>query len=231
MCAHAKAKCLFQNGSTKCERCHRLKKECRPSPSVRGSGVKRKSGTKTARLEEKLDGLVSLLTAAPQTHVEQSQLPTRLDTLAALAQFGASPDSVDCQVPSPGQRVASKKWLATISPSFITKLTHRSSSSHSTLECIEANVYFYRNTGKPPSTAGPADTSKAALRPDQQDNCRPDVEHYQGGPYSSTNSNNPQMFDLSTLPADEAQASLSLFQNQMLQQLPFIKIPGRRSLM
>ena len=101
-CARAKAKCVYQNGIAKCARCHRLNKECQQSPSSRGQGVKKKPSTKTARLEEKLDGLVSLLTAASQPHAGQAPTPAQLDASAALAQFGASPDSLESRVATPG---------------------------------------------------------------------------------------------------------------------------------
>lgn len=57
-------------------RCYRLKKECRPAQSVRRRNPRKSAVTKTARLEEKLDGLVSLVkagvlagavTSSPQT--------------------------------------------------------------------------------------------------------------------------------------------------------------------
>ena len=106
VCAHAKAKCVYQDGITKCGRCYRLNKECQPSPSVRGSGIKKKTSTKTARLEEKLDGLVSLLTTASKPHAGQSPTPGQLNTSAALAQFGASPESLESRAASPGHEAA-----------------------------------------------------------------------------------------------------------------------------
>ena len=111
-CAHAKAKCVFQNGHAKCGRCHRLNKECLPSSSVRGSGIKKKPSTKAARLEEKLDGLVSLLTAASQPHAGQTQTPAQLEASAALAQFGPSPDSLESRVSTPGHEATSGYYLA-----------------------------------------------------------------------------------------------------------------------
>ena len=48
-------------------RCHRLNKECRPSVTVRRRNPKRPIASKSARLEEKLDGLVSLLKAGAQS--------------------------------------------------------------------------------------------------------------------------------------------------------------------
>ena len=50
-------------------RCHRLNKECRPSATIRRRNPKKTSVSKSARLEEKLDGLVSLLKAGPQSDV------------------------------------------------------------------------------------------------------------------------------------------------------------------
>jgi hypothetical protein len=47
-------------------RCHRLNKECRPSVTVRRRNPIKPVVSKTARLEEKLDGLVSLLKAGAQ---------------------------------------------------------------------------------------------------------------------------------------------------------------------
>jgi hypothetical protein len=47
------------------DRCHRLCKECIPQPAVRKRRIVNSTpSTKTARLEEKLDGLVSLLQSA-----------------------------------------------------------------------------------------------------------------------------------------------------------------------
>ncbi len=42
-------------------RCHRLQKQCTPSISMRKRGIRRPTGSRTARLEEKLNDLVLLL--------------------------------------------------------------------------------------------------------------------------------------------------------------------------
>ncbi|KAK9319612.1 hypothetical protein V1517DRAFT_310580 [Lipomyces orientalis] len=66
-CSRAKCKCILRNDGECCERCHRLNKECKPSPTVR----KRKSRvifSQTARLEQKLDGLVSLLKSTARSN-------------------------------------------------------------------------------------------------------------------------------------------------------------------
>ncbi|KAK7910991.1 hypothetical protein PG985_013472 [Apiospora marii] len=60
-CSHAKCRCIPQSNGV-CERCQRLKKECTPAPNVRKRKPKTPTSTsKRARIEEKLDDLVSLL--------------------------------------------------------------------------------------------------------------------------------------------------------------------------
>ncbi|KAK9328779.1 hypothetical protein V1520DRAFT_345197 [Lipomyces starkeyi] len=69
-CVRAKAKCfktISVDDEGKCERCHRMKKICQPSPPVRRPRtLKRPSAHETSKLEEKLDGLVTLLKSATQ---------------------------------------------------------------------------------------------------------------------------------------------------------------------
>ncbi len=48
-------------------RCRRLNRECRPAQSVRRRSPRKPAVSKTARLEEKLDGLVSLIKAGAQS--------------------------------------------------------------------------------------------------------------------------------------------------------------------
>jgi hypothetical protein len=50
-------------------RCHRLNKECRPAETVRRRNPRKPTVSKTARIEEKLDGLVSLIKAGAQPGV------------------------------------------------------------------------------------------------------------------------------------------------------------------
>lgn len=54
----------------KCDRCHRLGKECQPTVTARKRTVKRSTVSRTAQLEEKLDDLVSILRAS-QRHTSQ----------------------------------------------------------------------------------------------------------------------------------------------------------------
>ncbi|KAH7323909.1 hypothetical protein BKA65DRAFT_76605 [Rhexocercosporidium sp. MPI-PUGE-AT-0058] len=60
-CFKSKSKCVVRSGSESCERCHRLKKQCSPADSIRKRNTPRGSAARTAKLEEKLDGIVSLL--------------------------------------------------------------------------------------------------------------------------------------------------------------------------
>jgi hypothetical protein len=73
-------------------RCHRLNKDCQPAPKIRKKRVSRKTGSlsasKTAALEEKLDGLVQMLQrsqtsipeiARPHDHI-QNQDPDSIST-------------------------------------------------------------------------------------------------------------------------------------------------------
>ena len=50
-------------------RCYRLDKECRPSPSARRVHSKKPLGSKTARIEERLNDIVSLLKSGKQSSV------------------------------------------------------------------------------------------------------------------------------------------------------------------
>ncbi|KAM0159184.1 hypothetical protein ACHAPG_003666 [Botrytis cinerea] len=64
-CAKAKVKCVEKNGVASCERCHRLAKDCQPiTRTKRRKPAKKTAAARTAELEQKLDGLVSLFTAA-----------------------------------------------------------------------------------------------------------------------------------------------------------------------
>ncbi|KAK2038051.1 hypothetical protein LZ31DRAFT_559916 [Colletotrichum somersetense] len=59
-CSRAKCKCILRPVGGACERCHRLGKPCQPSDPVRRRSRKPRS-SRTAQLEEKLDGLVTML--------------------------------------------------------------------------------------------------------------------------------------------------------------------------
>ena len=61
-CSKAKCRCISRGPGNSCERCHRLNRDCHASAVVR-KRLARRPVTKTARLEEKLDDLFTLLKA------------------------------------------------------------------------------------------------------------------------------------------------------------------------
>ncbi|KAI1460284.1 hypothetical protein F4805DRAFT_417067 [Annulohypoxylon moriforme] len=60
-CAKVKCKCIYRTDGATCERCHRLKKQCIVSTPVGRRTARRRGASRTAKLEEKLDELVSRL--------------------------------------------------------------------------------------------------------------------------------------------------------------------------
>ncbi|KIM97022.1 hypothetical protein OIDMADRAFT_169794 [Oidiodendron maius Zn] len=65
-CAQSKCKCILRREGGPCERCFRSNKHCRPAETVRRRNRRKATVSKTARLEEKLDDLVSLIRAGAQ---------------------------------------------------------------------------------------------------------------------------------------------------------------------
>ncbi|CAM1504638.1 Fc.00g022290.m01.CDS01 [Cosmosporella sp. VM-42] len=59
-CSKAKCRCIGRGPGNSCERCHRLSRDCEPSGVLR-KRLARRPATKAARIEEKLDDLVTLL--------------------------------------------------------------------------------------------------------------------------------------------------------------------------
>ncbi|OQV07342.1 hypothetical protein CLAIMM_11793 [Cladophialophora immunda] len=77
-CAQSKCKCIIRPAGGACDRCYRLNKQCRPIESIRRRNPKRRAVNKTARLEQKLDGLVSLIkSGALSSTVDISPQATR----------------------------------------------------------------------------------------------------------------------------------------------------------
>ncbi|KAL7934566.1 hypothetical protein V8C35DRAFT_31560 [Trichoderma chlorosporum] len=83
-CSRAKCRCILRPEGGKCDRCHRLGKECQQMVTSRKRVAKRTTASRTAQLEEKLDDLVSILRATQQQqqhhhhqhqHHQQPQLP------------------------------------------------------------------------------------------------------------------------------------------------------------
>jgi hypothetical protein len=68
-CVRSKCKCVIRQGKNTCERCSRLGKECLPATQVRKRGTRSTPVPKRAKLEDKLDSLVTLL------QVQNSNVP------------------------------------------------------------------------------------------------------------------------------------------------------------
>ncbi|KAL7793659.1 hypothetical protein V8C37DRAFT_377789 [Trichoderma ceciliae] len=72
-CSRAKCRCILRPEGGKCDRCHRLGKECQQMVTSRKRVAKRTTASRTAQLEEKLDDLVSILRATQQHQQQQQQ--------------------------------------------------------------------------------------------------------------------------------------------------------------
>lgn len=72
-CSRAKCRCILRPEGGKCDRCHRLGKDCHQMVTSRKRVAKRTTASRTAQLEEKLDDLVSILRATQQQQQHQHQ--------------------------------------------------------------------------------------------------------------------------------------------------------------
>ncbi|KAL1906890.1 hypothetical protein Sste5344_007334 [Sporothrix stenoceras] len=113
-CSRAKCRCIYRSDGSDCERCHRLKKDCRPSIPVRRKAATPTSATKrtssstlsrTAQLEQKLDGLVSLLTAQNNNRAKAAAAADASSrggggSVHSIASRHASPESMGNSAPA-----------------------------------------------------------------------------------------------------------------------------------
>ncbi|PNP38337.1 hypothetical protein TGAMA5MH_09695 [Trichoderma gamsii] len=72
-CSRAKCRCILRPEGGKCDRCHRLGKDCHQMVTSRKRVAKRTTASRTAQLEEKLDDLVSILRATQQQQHQHHQ--------------------------------------------------------------------------------------------------------------------------------------------------------------
>ena len=97
MCVKAKAKCLPQpEREGICQRCDRLKKQCFPQERPRRKRTRTSKTTRVAQLEQKLDGLVTLLTS------NQSGLQADPSVQMASGLLPRSPVSLDSNASTSG---------------------------------------------------------------------------------------------------------------------------------
>ncbi|RFU77626.1 hypothetical protein TARUN_4619 [Trichoderma arundinaceum] len=172
-CATAKAKCIRSNETpgAKCDRCERLLKEC--TNQIHRPRKKRQAKpSRTAQIEERLNGLVSLLKASgelsgaqrdPHSQDDANEDPTTEDSSDRLSPF-SSPSSV---IPSISNQA--NTWV--IDPSY-NSFTPKSCICHpDTLEAPpppesdEVLLEFYRKNLQPvhPFVVIPPNVSAAVL--------------------------------------------------------------------
>ncbi|KAJ5805371.1 Major facilitator superfamily domain general substrate transporter [Penicillium riverlandense] len=77
-CVQAKRKCVVRWEGGPCERCFKTNRQCTPATTVRRRNVQKSGPSRTTRLEEKIDSLVSLMRAERQSGVET--LPSQMTT-------------------------------------------------------------------------------------------------------------------------------------------------------
>lgn len=85
-------------------RCFRLKKDCKPSSSVRKKRSTPRNSSQTARLEQKLDGLVSLLKANSQGRLSGEDIDGSISNISsanALTSAGVAGGNTTPSGPSP----------------------------------------------------------------------------------------------------------------------------------
>ncbi|KAH0524453.1 hypothetical protein TsFJ059_006959 [Trichoderma semiorbis] len=114
-CSRAKCRCILRPEGGKCDRCHRLGKECQQMVTSRKRVAKRTTASRTAQLEEKLDDLVSILRATQQQqqqqhqhhqhpHSQQAQQAHHVNHLQQAQQPSSSQPSINgvsnCDIPS-----------------------------------------------------------------------------------------------------------------------------------
>ncbi|KAI0097428.1 hypothetical protein F4776DRAFT_676824 [Hypoxylon sp. NC0597] len=95
-CARVKCKCIYRADGITCERCHRLKKECTVSVSIGRRRGEKRGVSKTARLEDKLDELVSCLKAQ-----KEAEKKGAAETLASIEGLGSEAEAPSITTLSP----------------------------------------------------------------------------------------------------------------------------------
>ncbi|KAK1984656.1 hypothetical protein LZ30DRAFT_779608 [Colletotrichum cereale] len=100
-CSRAKCKCILRLAGGACERCHRLGKPCQPSNPARRRSRKPRS-SRTAQLEEKIDGLVTMLrqSGRPDLPAELDVDVTMPHPIPAAAAAAGTPSAMAARTPS-----------------------------------------------------------------------------------------------------------------------------------
>ncbi|KAG9254372.1 uncharacterized protein F5Z01DRAFT_655204 [Emericellopsis atlantica] len=114
-CVRAKCKCVLQpqpSNSRTCERCQRLQKDCVPAPVVRKRANRAPKG-RTAKLEEKLDSLVSLLSQQGQ---QQQTTHSHSQPTSDYASLHGSEQSENTSYKAGGPRSSEKQRQYAVPP-------------------------------------------------------------------------------------------------------------------
>uniref|UniRef100_A0A093Y2X9 SH3 domain-containing protein C23A1.17 n=1 Tax=Talaromyces marneffei PM1 TaxID=1077442 RepID=A0A093Y2X9_TALMA len=98
---------VYRPGGT-VERCFRLKKDCKPSSSVRKKRATPRQSSQTARLEQKLDGLVSLLKANSQGGLSTEALEASASNISANTLTSTNIGPAENATPNPSPQSPSK---------------------------------------------------------------------------------------------------------------------------
>ncbi|EFQ33935.1 hypothetical protein CGRA01v4_12414 [Colletotrichum graminicola] len=135
-CSRAKCKCILRPVGGPCERCHRLSKLCQPSNPVRRRSRKPRS-SRTAQLEEKLDGLVTMLRQSGRSDLSNGfgPGPVTARPTAAIppsATAARTPSSELGDARSGFGSVASADDARTRQTPFLTPTTHTDNSPEGT---------------------------------------------------------------------------------------------------
>ncbi|KAL3473221.1 hypothetical protein BJX99DRAFT_234092 [Aspergillus californicus] len=94
-CFKAKSKCIGRPDGDGCQRCHRLKKQCSPSDSIRRRNSQKAQSSRIAELEAKLDGLFTFLQST-----QSAQSPTAASQAGPQrSPLGATPMSQSSYMP------------------------------------------------------------------------------------------------------------------------------------
>ena len=211
-CARAKAKCIPIAGGSKCGRCDRLNKLCQPTISIRKPKLVKKTPTNsTARLEEKLDGLFSLLKSGAEPRV----IPDAPSSNGLHTPAGSHTDTQSEGKSGPDA----------------TPMVENSSLSYQQLLCSVATNGATHDTGFATTDPRTGRLPDAAYSKDVFVN--PPSNFFQPG-RSAPPSSAPTAYptpDSTTASypypsLDEASDLLSIFEDQMLRYFPFMKMPS-----
>jgi hypothetical protein len=211
-CARAKAKCISKPGE-KCGRCERLQKNCVPVVPVRRAKLAKKSANSTARLEEKLDGLFSLLKSGAQTSAPIGFQP------AAHPDHQSADTSLKFQLDTPAESASNDTGATLLTGEGVSLSCH-----HSLCSAFNIGV----NRGDFPSAPGARDGRQTDAEYERAVGDNPPLTFFQPRhSIQSTACHTPaDIFSTHPYPTvEEANELLSFFASRMLPAFPFMKMP------